>query len=130
MSKSVVLTKKVNKADLQLEYLKAINGIIELTDRELSLLNLLVKFDNELASTPDAHKNVVSAENRKRVKQILGITPDNLSRYISKFKQKGILVKGKVDGEMYVNKSLIPELIKDRVQITIVLKLNNEENNI
>ena len=31
---------------------------------------------------------------------------------------------------MYVNKSLIPELIKDRVQITIVLKLNNEENNI
>jgi hypothetical protein len=57
----------------------------------------------------------------------LGITPDNLSRYLSKFKEQGLLVRGKIDNEWLVNKILIPEIIKDRVQITIILKVNEEQ---
>jgi hypothetical protein len=70
---------------------------------------------------------VISTENRKYITHTLGITPDNLSRYLSKFKEQGLLVKGKIDNEWLVNKILIPEIIKDRVQITIILKVNNEE---
>ena len=52
------------------------------------------------------------------------ITRDNLSRYIKRFKEQGLLVQGKVEDELFVNKMLIPEIIGDRVQITIILKLN------
>ena len=61
------------------------------------------------------------------IKKVLGITPDNLSRYLTKFKQEGLIVKGKSDDELVVNKILMPEIIKDRVQLTIILKINNDE---
>ena len=54
----------------------------------------------------------------------MGITSDNLSRYISKFKKEGLLVQGKAEDELVVNKILIPEIIKDRVQITLILRVN------
>ncbi|UVX68588.1 MAG: plasmid replication protein [Bacteriophage sp.] len=73
---------------------------------------------------------MISTENRKYIRKTLGITPDNLSRYITKFKNQGILVKGRVEDEVMVNKALIPEVIGDRVQITIVLRLNKDESTI
>lgn len=72
---------------------------------------------------------MISTENRKYIRKTLGITPDNLSRYITKFKNQGILVKGKIEDEVMVNKALIPEIIGDRVQITIILKVNKEDEN-
>ena len=73
-------------------------------------------------------KNVISTENRKYIRKVLGITPDNLSRYIARFKKQGILVKGKIEDEVVVNKALIPEIIGDRVQITIILRVNKDED--
>lgn len=73
---------------------------------------------------------MISTENRKYIRKTLGITPDNLSRYITKFKNQGILVKGRVEDEVMVNKALIPEVIGDRVQITILLRLNKDESTI
>lgn len=85
-----------------------------------------MEYDAELDKTPDVSKNVVDASHRKRIKDEIGTTPDNLSRYIKKFKETGLLVQGKADDEVYVNKILMPEIIKDRVQITIILRLNEE----
>ena len=39
-------------------------------------------------------------------------------------------MKGKIEDEVVVNKALIPEVIGDRVQITIILRLNKDENTI
>lgn len=117
------LVKTVDKDNLIQEYLKTLNGILELTDRELELLHKLIILD--INHNPAlGYKNVASTDNRKLIRRELGITPDNLSRYLSKFKEKGYLVKGKADDELYVNKILIPEIIKDRVQLTIILKTN------
>lgn len=87
----------------------------------MELLKLLAEFDQ---NSSENEKSVICTENRKKVNDLLGISPDNLSRYIKKFKETGILVKGKVDGEMHVNNTLLPEIIKDRVQITIVLRID------
>ena len=117
------LVKTVDKDKLIYEYLKSLNGILDVTERELELLTKLVELD--MNHNPAlGYKNVASTENRKLIKKELGITPDNLSRYISRFKEKGLLVQGKADDELYVHKMLIPELIKDRVQLTIILKTN------
>lgn len=118
------LVKTVDKTDLYKEFLKSLNGILDLTDRELELLATFIELDVNTPKLPNISKNVISTENRKYIKRTLGITPDNLSRYIAKFKSKGILVNGKIEDEVMVSKALIPDIIGDRVQITIVLKIN------
>lgn len=120
------LVKGVPRTDLLKEFLNSLNGILNLTDRELELLTTLVELDVNTPKLPNIHKNVISTENRKYIRRTLGITPDNLSRYIKKFKEQNILQKGKADDEVYVNKALIPEIIGDRVQITIVLKIKKD----
>lgn len=124
------LVKGVSKTDLYHEFLKSLNGILDLTDRELQLLSTFIQLDINTPKLPNISKNVISTENRKYIRKTLGITPDNLSRYITKFKNQGILVKGRVEDEVMVNKALIPEVIGDRVQITIVLRLNKDESTI
>ena len=122
------LVKSVSKADLNTEFLKSLNGILDLTDRELELLATFRAIDINTPKLPNISKNVISTENRKYIRKVLGITPDNLSRYITKFKNQGILIKGKIEDEVVVNKALIPEIIGDRVQITIILRVNKDED--
>lgn len=124
------LVKSVSKTDLLMEFLKSLNGILDLTDRELELLAAFIELDVNTPKLPNINKNVISTENRKYIKRTLGITPDNLSRYIAKFKSLGILQKGRAEDEVFVNKALIPEIIGDRVQITIILKIKKDENEI
>lgn len=118
------LVKTVNKGNLYYEYLNALNGILQLTNRELELLTKFVELDVNFTPTPGVSKNVANTDNRRMIKSTMGITPDNLSRYISKFKKEGLLVQGKAEDELVVNKILIPEIIKDRVQITLILRVN------
>lgn len=122
------LVKSVSKTDLLMEFLKSLNGILDLTDRELELLAAFIELDVNTPKLPNINKNVISTENRKYIKRTLGITPDNLSRYIAKFKNLGILQKGRAEDEVFVNKALIPEIIGDRVQITVILKIKKDED--
>lgn len=118
------LVKTVNKGNLYYEYLNALNGILQLTNKELELLTKFVELDVNFTPIPSVSKNVANTDNRRMIKSTMGITPDNLSRYISKFKKEGLLVQGKAEDELVVNKILIPEIIKDRVQITLILRVN------
>lgn len=124
------LVKTVSRTDLYREFLNSLNGILKLTDRELELLTTFIDIDVNTPKLPNVRKNVISTENRKYIKRTLGITPDNLSRYIAKFKQQSILRVGKADDEVMVSKALIPEIIGDRVQITIILKVNKDEDEV
>lgn len=122
------LVKQIKKEDLYPEFLKALNGIVDLPKRELQLLTLLVQLQAEpQLSGNDPESGVISAVNRKYIEQRLKITADNQSRYFKKFKELGYLVKGKIDRQWLVNQSLIPQVIKDRVQLTIILRINEEE---
>ena len=124
------LVKQVKKEDLYSEFLKALNGIIVLPKRELQLLTLLVRLQMEpQLSNNDPETGVLSANNRKYIEKETGITQDNQSRYYKKFKDLGYLVRGKIDRQWLVNQILLPQVIKDRVQITIILRINEDDNN-
>ena len=124
------LVKTVSNEELIPEFLQALNGILRLTDRELELMATLIKMDMEYVKEPNSNKNVANRYNRKYIIENLGITKDNLSRYIKSFKDKGILKAGPAEDELCVNKALIPIIIGDRVQLTIILKIKygNSEN--
>ena len=123
------LVKTVKKDELYSEFLKSLNGIMDLPKRELQLLTLLVKLQMEpQLSNNDPESGVLSANNRKFIETTIGITQDNQSRYYKKFKDLGYLVKGKIDRQWLVNQILLPQVIKDRVQITLILRIKDEEN--
>ena len=79
--------------------------------------------DMEYVKEPNTNKNVANRYNRKYIIENLGITKDNLSRYIKSFKEKGILIAGPAEDELSVNKALIPVVIGDRLQLTIILRI-------
>lgn len=123
------LVKQTSKNELCTEFLKSLNGIIDLPKRELQLLTLLVRLQMEpQLSNNDPESGVISANNRKYIESTLNITQDNQSRYFKKFKELGYLVKGKIDKQWVINQILIPQVIKDRVQLTIILRIKDEEN--
>lgn len=98
------LVKQVKEKDLYSEFLKTLNGIMDLPKRELQLLTLLVKLQiDPTTSNNEPESGVLSAVNRKYVESTLGITQDNQSRYYKKFKELGYLVKGKIDKQWLVN---------------------------
>ena len=106
----------------------SLNGILRLTDRELELMAELIRLDINYNKLPNEHKNIANRQNRKHIIQTLGITKDNLSRYIKAFKEKGILIAGPAEDELSVNKALIPEIIGDRVQVTIIIRIHGNNN--
>ena len=122
------LVKKVSSKELIPEFLRALNGILRLTDRELELMVMLIQLDIDYVKKED-NKNVANTANRKLIMSTLGITKDNLSRYIKSFKEKGLLIEGPAEDDLYVNKALIPIVIGDRLQLTIILKIKNETEN-
>ena len=81
------LVKSVNKNDLVTEFLISLNGILRLTDRELELMAELIRLDLNYNKQPNENKNIANRANRKHIINTLGITKDNLSRYIKSFKQ-------------------------------------------
>lgn len=123
------LVKSVDRDDLITEFLMSLNGILRLTDRELELMAEFIRLDINYVKGPNENKNIANRLNRKHIISTLGITKDNLSRYIKSFKEKGILVSGPAEDELSVNKALIPEIIGDRVQITIVIRINERNSN-
>ena len=118
------LVKSVSNSNLYYEFLQSLNGILKLTDRELELFAILLKFDVEYIKEPNKPKNIANTNNRRWIIENLGITRDNLSRYLKKFRDEGFIVKGRTEGELYVARALIPVIINDRVQITIILKVD------
>ena len=120
------LVKTVKKTDLYREFLKSLDGVLQLTDREQDIMVLLIELDINTPKLPGYSKNVISTENRRYLKAATGITGDNLSRYIGRLRDKGLIVKGKADDEWMVNTALIPERIGDRAQLPLVLGLEKE----
>lgn len=126
-----LLRKTISKRELVDEFLQALNGLMKLTNRQLELLAELIKLDMTYISIPGRNKNIANKDNRKHIITTLGITKDNLSRYIKQFVEKGILIKGPAEDELRVWEPLIPLIIGDRIQITMILHLKDliNENN-
>lgn len=121
------LVKTVNKTDLYKEFIEALNGILQLTDREKGLLLLLIDIEKNGPKSTRFGKNIINTDNRKYIRKITGITNDNLTRYLNRLKSKGLLVLGKGQDEWSLNPAVVPEIIGNRIQITLILKADKDD---
>ena len=109
-----LLKKKVSKANLFAEYAKILNGVLELSPRELEVFSFLLFKDSEtdtgLFNYKDRNINIKPI--RKELIHNLKITEANLSRYLRVLKDKGLIVRGQTG---WVINDLIRPVVKDKV---------------
>lgn len=116
------LVKKVDKEVLVKEFLSALNGVLQLTNKQLEILELLINIQPTLKPINGDIESIISSRIRKLITETTGVTSENLSRHLTSFKKKGLLLPTKMEDVWTLNPAVIPELIGNRIQITIILK--------
>ena len=117
--------KTVSYDKVGYEFLRSLNGLLDLTDRQIELLSIFLDINANKQKSKKGNQAIDSADNRRTVMSLTGITKDNLCRYIKSFREKKIFIKEM--GILSINKALVPILIGNKVvQITMILKINND----
>ena len=118
--------KTIQSDKLSKEFLKSLNGLMSLTDKELELFSMLLDIHFENVKAKSKNKSIDTAQIRKRIIQDARVTRDNLSRYMKSYREKGLIIKE--NGISHINKILIPVIIGNKtVQITMILKLKEND---
>lgn len=120
------LIKTITADRLSYEFLHSLNGIIGLTERELQILAQFLELS--INKPKGSKRSVDCTENRRIVMKSMGITRDNLSRYIKIYKDKGLLKLNKELNIWEFNTAIIPIAVGGKtVQITLILKIEEDD---
>jgi hypothetical protein len=120
--------KKVDKDKFYLDFVNILNGVLQLSNREVEVLSYLFKADSV-----GFEDNVNDKKVRNIIKSDLGISEANLSRYLNTIKGKGLIVKSDKN-KWVINDNIRPvveyneELKKEEVKINFILYLNKRTN--
>lgn len=118
--------KTIPYSKLGYEFLRSLNGLLELTDRELELLSIFLNIHLDSIKSRKPRTAIDSTANRKYIMKVTTITKDNLCRYIKMFREKQIFTRE--GGVLSMSRALVPIVIGNKtVQITMILKLNEDD---
>lgn len=119
--------KSVKRSKLYQEYIRSINGLLNLTEKEILVLTEIIQLDVSYVKLTGIPKNVVNTVNRRYLISKLGISKENLSRMIRILKNKQLLIANSDSSEIIVNRALIPDIINDRIQVTMIIKIDKND---
>jgi len=111
--------KRVKGDDLYKDYVRVINGLLQLSDREAELFSLLLKIDCEWEPKLGESKNILSTDIRRAIMKETLINENNLSKYISVLKDKGVLVKTEDGYE--IREMFVPKLTGGLLEVVFIL---------
>lgn len=119
------LRRKVSKQDFFLEYIKVLNGILRLSNREAEVFSMLLAIDDYGAS-----ENINTKEIRDTITKFLGISEPNLSRYLNTLKVKKLIVRGPL-GWVINDYIRPPKVVGGVLDIVVTLEIDttNEDKN-
>lgn len=117
--------KKISKKKLYKEFVRVLNGLLQLSDREAEVLSLLMGIDAEWRPvlSVSGEKDILSTDSRKALMKETRINKNNLSRYIRTLKEKGLIAGNKETGYT-VNPMFMPKSTAGIVEIIFILDFN------
>lgn len=83
---------KVDKEDYYTSYLNVMNGVLNITKKEVDILSWFMERENFYIET-HVKENVFSKANRRLACEHLEVTPHYLNNYIKSLKDKNIIKK-------------------------------------
>ena len=119
--------KKVTRNNYVRETIRVLNGLLDLTPREIDILLVMMKIDIawQPKTTMDT-KDLMSTDNRKLILKECNINKGNFTKIVNKLRSMKILVKSQ-DGKTIVNELLVPTItkVKDKnlIEIKFVLEV-------
>ena len=119
--------KTVTEERVCYEFMNSLNGIIGLTERELQVFSVLLSMRLQDIKAKNPRLSIDRAENRKRIINEYRIGKENLSRYIKKYRKKGLIYTTKY-GNNVIMEALLPQIVGGKtVQVTMILKINQDD---
>ena len=118
--------KRVTQNNYIREYVMVLNGLLDLTPREIDVLSTLIKIDESWVNrSTNELKNVTSTDSRRITMKENNMDKSNFTKIIGKLRQMKLLIKN-VDGGWVINELLKPKINKDKkIEITFILDLND-----
>lgn len=113
-----VLRKKVSKNKLYSEYVKILNGVLQLSTREAEVFSFLL-----LADAEGERDNINNKSIRDNIIATIGITEANLSRYLGVIKAKGLIIRN-TKGKWVLNDLMRPIVTKGVFTLNFILDTN------
>jgi len=113
------LRKKIANKDLYAEYVKILNGVLQLSNRVSEVFAFVLAADHWFPN------NINHKEVRKAITQKLNIPESNLSKYLRVLKDKGLIVKSSKN-KWIINDNIRPTILKDIVEVNITLEVVKE----
>jgi len=109
------LQKLVKKRNLYRQIARVLNGINDLSPREMEIFGILLGInDNWRPLLEGDRKNILTRETRRAIMRETRVNKNNLSKYISTLKDKSIIIKNEHDG-WEIHPMFLPVLGEDEV---------------
>lgn len=119
--------KKVTKTNYIREYVTVLNGLLDLTPREIDLVIAFIKLDiNWVQRHPNETKNLLSTDSRRLLMKDVNMNKSNFQKIVHKLLSLGLLIK-EVDGNTTLNEYIKPNISKDNtIEVKFVLTIPKE----
>jgi len=116
--------KKVTKTNYVREYVRVLNGLLDLTPREIDVLVAMIKIDNAFVPrTPTEVKNIISTDNRRLILKETNMGKSNFTKILNKLIAIRLLVLSK-DSKYVINELLKPKLDNNnKIELRFVLNV-------
>ena len=114
--------KKVTKSNYVREYVTVLNGLLNLTPREVDVLVAMIKIDTQWTPrTSSDVKNILSTDSRRLILKESNMGKSNFSKIVNKLISISLLVLS-TDNKYIVNELLKPKMdSKGKIEIRFVL---------
>ena len=114
--------KKVTNSNYVREYVTVLNGLLNLTPREVDVLVAMIKIDTQWTPrTSSDVKNILSTDSRRLILKESNMGKSNFSKIVNKLISISLLVLS-TDNKYIVNELLKPKMdSKGKIEIRFVL---------
>lgn len=118
--------KYIKKKNLYKEYVRVLNGLFQLSERELEVFALLLKLDCEWKPILDTdYKNILSGHNRKTIMKETNVNKTNLSKYLRTLKNNNIIIKRDTGG-YEIREIYTPKVFGDMLDVSFIFTLDTK----
>ena len=123
--------KIVKKRNLYRQIARVLNGLNDLSPREMEIFGILLKINNNwVPLLPTDTKNILTRETRKSIMRETRINKNNLSKYLSNLKDRNLVVKNAFGGweiaEMFTPSVEVAEDKTEFVRINFIMGIEDD----